>query len=89
MNILSLVIMGLLAGAVAKFYTPGKNPGGIIGLVVVGVVGALVGQLIGSLIGFSRIAEFDARTFMITAVSTIVVLAVYGKLFKVRAAADQ
>lgn len=53
MGVLAFLLLGLIAGAIAKAMMPGDDPGGIIVTMVVGVVGALLG-------GFLAVAIFDA-----------------------------
>ncbi|MFG2859176.1 GlsB/YeaQ/YmgE family stress response membrane protein [Streptomyces sioyaensis] len=43
MGIISWIILGLLAGAIAKMLLPGRDPGGLIGTTLIGVAGAFVG----------------------------------------------
>ncbi|NGO71479.1 GlsB/YeaQ/YmgE family stress response membrane protein [Streptomyces boncukensis] len=43
MGIVSWIILGLLAGAVAKILLPGRDPGGLIGTTLIGIAGAFVG----------------------------------------------
>ena len=43
MGIFSWVFLGLIAGAIAKFIMPGKDPGGIIVTILIGIAGAIVG----------------------------------------------
>lgn len=43
MSIVSWIVLGLVAGAVAKFLLPGRDPGGLIGTTVIGVVGSFIG----------------------------------------------
>ncbi|MFF4547401.1 GlsB/YeaQ/YmgE family stress response membrane protein [Streptomyces sp. NPDC001435] len=43
MGIISWIILGLLAGAIAKTLLPGRSPGGLIGTTLIGVAGAFVG----------------------------------------------
>ncbi|MER8232228.1 GlsB/YeaQ/YmgE family stress response membrane protein [Streptomyces sp. NPDC101490] len=43
MGIISWIVLGLLAGAVAKFLLPGRDPGGLIGTTLIGVAGAFLG----------------------------------------------
>jgi uncharacterized membrane protein YeaQ/YmgE (transglycosylase-associated protein family) len=59
MGILSWVIMGLIAGALAKFIMPGKDPGGIIVTILIGVAGAFIGGFLGSAIGFGTVTGFN------------------------------
>ena len=50
MSILGWIILGLLAGALAKLIMPGKQGGGILVTMVLGIVGALLGGFIGNFI---------------------------------------
>jgi len=50
MGILSWIILGLIAGAIAKLILPGKDPGGIIVTIVIGIVGAIIGGYIATLL---------------------------------------
>ena len=52
MNLLYTAIIGLIAGAVAKFLMPGKDPGGLIITTVLGIAGAFVGTWIGQTVGW-------------------------------------
>ncbi|MGW0315460.1 GlsB/YeaQ/YmgE family stress response membrane protein [Streptomyces flavidovirens] len=52
MGIIAWIILGLLAGAIAKFLLPGRDPGGILATMIIGVLGALLG-------GFLAQALFD------------------------------
>jgi uncharacterized membrane protein YeaQ/YmgE (transglycosylase-associated protein family) len=45
------IIVGLIAGALAKFIMPGDDPGGFIITIILGIAGALVGGFLASLIG--------------------------------------
>ena len=51
MGILSWILLGLVAGALAKFIMPGKDPGGIIVTILLGIAGSVVGNMIGSGLG--------------------------------------
>jgi uncharacterized membrane protein YeaQ/YmgE (transglycosylase-associated protein family) len=52
MSILSTVIIGFLAGAIAKWLTPGQGPGGFFVTVCLGIVGAVVGTFLGQTLGW-------------------------------------
>ena len=79
MGILGWVILGLLAGAIAKAVLPGDDPGGFIVTALIGVAGALLGGLIGNLIfDADPIDEFfDISTWIAAIVGAIVLLLVY------------
>lgn len=78
MEIISWIIFGLVAGAVAKFLMPGKDPGGFIGTIVIGVVGAFVGGLIANVLGFGAVSPgFHLTSFIFAVIGSIVLLIVY------------
>ena len=82
MGIISWVVLGLIAGALAKWIMPGKQPGGILMTIVLGIVGAFVGGFIGSLIGFGSVTGFDWRSLLLAVAGAMIVLWGYGKLKK-------
>ena len=59
MGMMSWIVMGLLAGALAKWIMPGKDPGGIIVTMLIGIAGAFVGGYIGMLVGLGSVSGFD------------------------------
>ena len=85
MGILAWIVLGLIAGALAKFIMPGRQGGGCILTIVLGVVGALLGGFIGTrLLGFGEITGFDLRSMAIAVGGALLVLIVYGLLFRNR-----
>ncbi|MFE0201630.1 GlsB/YeaQ/YmgE family stress response membrane protein, partial [[Kitasatospora] papulosa] len=48
MGIISWIVLGLLAGIIAKILLPGRDPGGLIGTTLIGVAGAFIGGWISS-----------------------------------------
>ena len=74
MGILGFLVLGLIAGAIAKAILPGRQGGGWVVTLVLGVVGAILGGWIGG-----GLAEFfDLRTWLLAILGSIVVLLVYG-----------
>lgn len=47
MGLISWIIFGLIAGAIAKLIMPGKDPGGFVVTVLIGIAGALIGGFVG------------------------------------------
>jgi len=78
-GIIAFLILGLLAGAIAKQLLPGEPPGGIIITMAIGVVGALVGGFLASaLFGAHPLDEFfDISTWLTAIVGAILLLVVY------------
>ncbi|MCP4202259.1 MAG: GlsB/YeaQ/YmgE family stress response membrane protein [bacterium] len=81
MGLGSWIIMGLVAGAIAKFLLPGKDPGGCIMTPVIGVIGALIGGFIATYLGFGGISGFDIRSLVIAILGAIILLLVL-RVFK-------
>jgi uncharacterized membrane protein YeaQ/YmgE (transglycosylase-associated protein family) len=79
MGIISLIILGLLAGAIAKAIVPGADPGGIIVTAIIGVAGALLGGLVANwLFNADPLDEFfDISTWLTAIVGSIVLLLIY------------
>jgi len=75
MEILGVLIIGLLAGIVAKLLMPGRDPGGFIITTVLGVVGAFVATWLGNASGWYRPGE--AAGFLGAVVGAIIILALY------------
>lgn len=80
MGILSWIIFGLIAGAVAKLVMPGDDPGGVIVTIVLGVVGALIGGFVATQLGYGDISGFDFRSFIIAILGVLVLLTGYRLL---------
>ena len=85
MGIISWILLGLVAGALAKFIMPGKDPGGIIVTILIGIVGAVLGGFLGSFIGFGKIESFDLGGIMIATLGAFLLLAIYRIARKKRA----
>jgi uncharacterized membrane protein YeaQ/YmgE (transglycosylase-associated protein family) len=54
--IIILILIGLVAGAVARLVVPGRDPMGILGTILLGIVGSFVGGFIWNLIQYHRLA---------------------------------
>ena len=77
MHILWIIIIGFLAGVIAKFIMPGPNePGGFIMTTILGIVGAFVATYLGQAIGWY--GPDQVAGFIGAIVGAIVVLAIYG-----------
>ncbi|MFQ5932916.1 MAG: GlsB/YeaQ/YmgE family stress response membrane protein, partial [Nitrospiraceae bacterium] len=55
MGIISWIVLGLVAGALAKWIMPGKDPGGIIVTMLIGIGGAVLGGWLGSIVGIGSV----------------------------------
>jgi uncharacterized membrane protein YeaQ/YmgE (transglycosylase-associated protein family) len=84
LHLLYVIVIGFLAGVVAKFIMPGKDPGGFIITTLLGVVGAVVATYLGRLIGWY--GEGETGGFIAAVVGAIVLLFIY-RLLKRKAGA--
>lgn len=82
MGILSWILLGLVAGALAKFIMPGKDPGGCLITIVLGVLGAVVGGFLGTFVGLGKVQSFDLGGIFIATVGAIVVLLIWRMIQK-------
>ncbi|MEU3448837.1 GlsB/YeaQ/YmgE family stress response membrane protein [Streptomyces thermolilacinus] len=79
MGIIAWIIIGLLAGAIAKTLLPGKDPGGIIITMLIGIVGGLLGGWLGKVIfGVDSIdGFFDLSTWIAAIIGSVILLLLY------------
>lgn len=75
MWIIGTIIIGLLAGLVAKLLTPGRDPGGFIITTLLGIAGAFVATWIGQAIGWYE--QGQAAGFIGAVVGAIIILVIY------------
>ena len=80
MGILGWIILGLLAGIIAKVILPGDQPGGIIVTTIIGIVGAIIAGFITKAIGFGDPIDefFDLSTWIAAIVGAMLLLALWG-----------
>jgi uncharacterized membrane protein YeaQ/YmgE (transglycosylase-associated protein family) len=79
MGILGWIVLGLIAGAIAKAILPGRQGGGWIVTLILGVVGALLGGFLGGAIfGVDLGGFFEIRTWLLAIGGAIIVLLIYG-----------
>lgn len=77
-GILSLIVVGLVAGILAKVAMPGPDPGGIILTIVIGIVGAFIGGfVVSSLLGGPNVTGFNLPSVLVATLGAIILLAVY------------
>ena len=79
MGIIAFIILGLLAGVIAKAILPGDDPGGIIVTTIIGIVGAIIGGfLAGALFNADPMDEFfDISSWLTAIVGAIILLVIY------------
>ena len=84
MGILSWIVIGLVAGAIAKFIMPGNDPGGIIVTILIGMVGAVIGGFIANALGLGGVQGIDIRSVLIADAGSVILLFAY-RLIRQRA----
>jgi uncharacterized membrane protein YeaQ/YmgE (transglycosylase-associated protein family) len=80
---LSWLLLGLIAGSLAKFLLPGRDPAGCIFTIILGIIGSVVGGFIGSWLGWGAAAEgsLHFRSIGIATVGAMVLLLI-GRLIR-------
>jgi uncharacterized membrane protein YeaQ/YmgE (transglycosylase-associated protein family) len=79
MGIIGWIILGLLAGIIAKAILPGDDPGGIIVTTLIGIAGAFIGGFVAKALGFGDPIDefFDLSTWLGAIIGSIVLLLLY------------
>ncbi|HIY67082.1 MAG TPA: GlsB/YeaQ/YmgE family stress response membrane protein [Candidatus Agrococcus pullicola] len=82
MGFFGFLLLGLIAGAIAKLIMPGKQGGGWIVTLLLGVVGAMIGGWLGGLLFSVDLGGFfDLRSWLLAIGGSLLVLLVYGLIF--------
>jgi uncharacterized membrane protein YeaQ/YmgE (transglycosylase-associated protein family) len=84
MHIIGVIVIGFLAGLIAKFLMPGRDPGGFIVTILLGIAGAFVATYLGQAVGWYRADE--GAGFIGAVVGAIIILAIYRLIIGRRAA---
>ena len=71
------IVLGLVAGVIAKFLMPGRDPGGFIITIIIGIVGAMVGGFISTQLGFGDVTGFNIPSIIIAVLGAILLLVIY------------
>lgn len=85
MGFIGWIVLGLIAGAIAKAIMPGRQGGGWIMTLILGVVGAILGGWIGSALFNVGINEFwSISTWLLAIGGALIVLVIWGFVTKNR-----
>ena len=80
MEIITMLVIGLIVGIVAKFLMPGNDPGGMIMTIVLGIAGSFVAGYIGRSAGWYEMGE--PASFIAAVAGAILLLLIYRLLFR-------
>jgi uncharacterized membrane protein YeaQ/YmgE (transglycosylase-associated protein family) len=81
MGFLAFLLLGLIAGAIAKAILPGSQGGGWLVTLAVGVIGAFLGGWIGSVMFGGGLGDFfDLRTWILSILGAVIVLLIFGAI---------
>jgi uncharacterized membrane protein YeaQ/YmgE (transglycosylase-associated protein family) len=76
------IVLGLIAGVIAKVLMPGKDPGGCIITILLGIAGAFVGGWVGKTLFHVELGTFfDLRTWGLAVLGALIILVGYRLLF--------
>ena len=81
-GVLGWIVIGLLAGGIAKLLMPGKDPGGCIVTILLGIAGALLAGYLGKMVGWYKPGE--AAGFLAAIVGAFLILLVYRLVLRRR-----
>ncbi len=81
MGIVSWIILGFLAGAIAKALHPGRDRGGCVLTILLGIAGALVGGYIGTFFGWGRVTGVSPRSLGLAVLGALIILIAFRILF--------
>ena len=78
MGIISWILLGLIAGGIAKALMPGRDPGGCIITILLGIAGAFVGGWVGKTLFHVQLGKFfDLRTWLLAIAGSLIILLIY------------
>lgn len=83
MGILAWIVLGLLAGIIAKWIMPGRDGGGFILTTILGIIGAIVGGWLGAMAGIGGpVGSFSLGGLVTAVIGALVILAVFRAVSK-------
>ncbi|ROV59519.1 GlsB/YeaQ/YmgE family stress response membrane protein [Vibrio ponticus] len=82
MGVISWIILGLIAGALAKWLMPGDDGGGWIATMVLGIAGAFVGGFVGGFFGFGSADGVNIGSIVTATLGAFILLFVYNRFIR-------
>jgi uncharacterized membrane protein YeaQ/YmgE (transglycosylase-associated protein family) len=80
MGVISWIVFGLIAGALAKWLMPGKDGGGWLMTIVLGIAGSFVGGFLGSFLSLGSSGDFSFVSILTATVGAFILLFLYNKI---------
>jgi uncharacterized membrane protein YeaQ/YmgE (transglycosylase-associated protein family) len=77
MGILAFIVVGLVAGLLAKLVIPGDDPGGLIVTTLIGIAGAFVGGLTVQFLGGAGVTGINIWSILVATLGAVILLAIY------------
>ena len=77
MGILAFIVVGLVAGLLAKLVLPGDDPGGLIVTTLIGIAGAFVGGLVVQFLGGAGVTGINIWSILVATLGAVILLAIY------------
>jgi uncharacterized membrane protein YeaQ/YmgE (transglycosylase-associated protein family) len=77
MGILAFIVVGLVAGLLAKLILPGDDPGGLIVTALIGIAGAFVGGFIVQFLGGAGVTGINIWSILVATLGAVILLAIY------------
>lgn len=77
MSILAWIVLGIIAGAIAKTLMPGDDPGGFIVTALIGIVGAVIGGFLGNTLLGRDLSGFSLWSLVLAVIGALLLLWVY------------
>ncbi|HZD58872.1 MAG TPA: GlsB/YeaQ/YmgE family stress response membrane protein [Anaerolineae bacterium] len=81
MGLIAWIILGLIAGAIARLIVPGRQPGGCIVTILLGVAGALLGGYIGSVLTGTGISGINVWSIFLAVIGSIILIYLWAAIF--------
>ena len=78
MGLISWIVVGLIAGLLARWITPGPDPGGIIVTVLVGMAGASVGGFVVGILGGAGATGLNVWSILVATLGVLILLFLYN-----------
>jgi uncharacterized membrane protein YeaQ/YmgE (transglycosylase-associated protein family) len=80
MGILSWILLGLVAGAIAKAIRPGRDPQGCFVTIIIGIVGAVIGGWIATMLGWGEVDGFNLYSILVATGGAVLALFIWAAL---------